>query len=248
VIRNSLELWIEPEINRRLVEGRIDASWRMFSAQVVMNVGMPIQVRLNGEVAAVFAGRLKDPRAAEIGKVISLDEFETVDDVRLTTADDNAAHITLLVRGDHWFVSFDFRYNREMICEYLRVADEFIATARDAFVQDRLRAFVENLLAAVEHMARCYLLQRPDEQVRRPETEHNFVQTEFNRQGKHGNVDREFVLLLNRLWNLRKPARYLPSELQLMKTDAEELLAAAAKMRKDIEERLPPRVAPPQSG
>src|SRR5438045_4182312 len=121
VIRNSLELWIEPEINRRLAEGRIDASWRMFSAQVVMNVGMPIQVRLNGEVAAVFAGRLKDPTAAGIGKVISLDDFEAVDDVRLTTADDNAAHITLLVRGDHWFVSFDFRYNRGMIREYLQV-------------------------------------------------------------------------------------------------------------------------------
>ena len=120
-----------------------------------MNVGKPPEVRLNNEVAAVFAGRLPGATPDDVGKSISLNDLETIEEARLTNDDDNAGHITLLVHRGKWFVSFDFRYNRGLIVDYLKVADEFLATARDALAQGRRRALAENLLAAVEHIGLC---------------------------------------------------------------------------------------------
>jgi uncharacterized protein (UPF0332 family) len=247
VIQNTLELWVEPEINRRLSAGEIDTSWRMFGAQVVMNVGKPAEVRLNGEVRAVFKGRLPGATPNDTGKTISLDDLETIEEAHLTTDDDDAGHITLLVHRGRWFVSFDFRYNRRLILEYFRVADEFLSTARDALTHDRLGAFVENLFAGVEHGARCYLLQAPEEDVIKPDTSHKFVQTNFNRRGTYGDIERCYVELLNTLWNMRRSARYMTAEFSLSASDARAFLATADDMRVDIEERLPVRMTPPRS-
>jgi uncharacterized protein (UPF0332 family) len=247
LLNNTISLFIDPEVTRRLDAGIIDSSWRLLVAQVIMNVGRPVEVRLNDEVTAVFKGTLPGATAESIGKTVSLGDLESITAVQLSAADENAAHITLLRHRGSWFISFDLRYNRGRILEYLAIVDEFIATARDALSADRPRAFVENLLAGVEHLARCLLLLHPDE-VLLSKGSHNLLQTRLNQHSKFGNVDARYARLLNRLWDLRSPARYVPKTFRLENKEAEELLASAKEMRKLAEEQLPPRFQGRKSG
>jgi hypothetical protein len=110
----------------------------------------------------------------------------------------------------------------------------------------RVRPFVENLLAAMEHLARCYLMLHPDEALLNKGSSHNLVQTKFNQWSKFGNVDRDYVALLNELFELRKPARYATSEFWLAPWEAERMLRIAHRLRCEVEGRLPPRYFRPQ--
>ena len=248
VLESTMRLFVEPEVNRRLQAGQIDQTWRLFAAQVIMNVGEPPQVRLNDEVTAVFKGTLPGATPDSIGKTVSLSSLENIVDVQLTADDTNAGHITLLLHRGTWFISFDLRYNRARIVEYLTTVDEFMAAARDALEQKRLRVFVDNLLAAVEHLARSLLLIHPDEDLLKKGSSHNLVQTRFNQHSRFGNVDARYSELLNRLWDLRKPARYMTRHFALGPEEAAELLATAEDMRRAAEEQLPPRFLTPASG
>jgi uncharacterized protein (UPF0332 family) len=213
-----------------------------------MNVGEPPQVRLNDEVTAVFTATLPGATPDSIGQTVPLSSLEDITGVQLSADDENAAHITLLIHRGKWFISFDLRYNRGRILEYLATVDEFLATARDAVQNERFRPFVDNLLGAVEHLARALLLVHPDEDLLKRDSSHNFVQTRFNQQSHFGNVDPRYSSLLNRLWDLRKPARYMTREFALSADEAAKLLAVAEEMRREAEAQLPPRYRKSPSG
>jgi hypothetical protein len=241
LMQHTMDLYVVPEIQRRANAREVQLPFALFAAQVIMNVGEPPQVRLNGEVSAVFKGQLPGATPSDIGKPVSLDDLETIEGMQLLPSDPNAGHITMLLHRGSWFITFDLRYNRARILEYLEVADEYLGSAVDSLSMSRLRPFVDNLLAAAEHLARCYLMLHPDEALLRKDSSHNLVQTRFNQQSKFGNVDRRYVRLLNTLFELRKPARYLTRDFILMPWDADELLGDARALRREVEERLPSR-------
>ena len=52
LLKQALDLWINPEIERRRKDGRIPRGFAIKAAQVIMNVGKPLEVRLNEENTA----------------------------------------------------------------------------------------------------------------------------------------------------------------------------------------------------
>jgi hypothetical protein len=52
-VAQFVELWIEPEIQRRRSESELPTNFSLFAAQVIMNFDEPVQVRLNEEVIAI---------------------------------------------------------------------------------------------------------------------------------------------------------------------------------------------------
>jgi hypothetical protein len=247
LFQETLKLFVDPEVTKRLEGGQIDRSWRMFAAQVVMNVGEPVRVRLNEEVTAVFTAMLPG-QLAEVGKTISLKDIESIANIELAPADANAGHITMIALKGDWYITFDLRYNRARILEYLVTTDEFLATAHDALSMSRLRPFVENLLAAAEHLARCYLMVQPDPDLLKKGSSHNLVKTRFNYASKLGNVNSAYADTLNELFELRNPARYMTRDFWIPPWRADELLRAVQRLRSDVERRLPPRYVARSSG
>ena len=41
VLESTMRLFVEPEVKTRLGEGRIDTDWRLWGAQIIMNVAEP---------------------------------------------------------------------------------------------------------------------------------------------------------------------------------------------------------------
>jgi hypothetical protein len=85
------------------------------------------------------------------------------------------------------------------------------------------------------------LLIHPDEDLLNERSSHMFVKSRFNQHSRFGNVDGAYAQLLNRLWELRIPARYLPREFNLSVPEADSLLQTAKAMRQEAEARLPSR-------
>jgi hypothetical protein len=65
----------------------------------------------------------------------------------------------------------------------------------------------------------------------------------FNQERKHENVDGRFADLLNRLWKLREPARYLACDFELSETEMDEMLAVAKEMHEVLVATSPRRAS-----
>ncbi len=164
-----------------------------------------------------------------------IESFHLQDDDR-----PNAGHISMVRNGTGWFVSFDLRYNAVRIAEVVLAAQEFLDSDAANLSAQRLRAFVNELFCAVELLAKARLLVHPDERVLASK-KHSFTISNFNLHAKWGNVDRRFSDLLNRLSSLRNPARYPDGSFALSREAAEELLATARDMHRELLPVLPSR-------
>ena len=238
VLRQALELWINPEIERRMADRRVSERFELVAAQIVFEVGQTPAVRLNEEVRAV--ARFIAGRALAKGEPVMVDDLAGLEGVELTDEDPNAGHLTVLRVRDGWGVAFDFRYNAERIAAHRQTAREFLDTARFALEGDRLAAFNENLYAAVELMAKGSLLTSPDEVLLKVR-KHGYVAAQYNLHRKLGNVDPRFATLLNDLLARRKSARYAEDELRVDSGDARDELAVAEEMYEDLVARTPTR-------
>ncbi len=238
LLGQALELWINPEIERRMAEGRVPEDFALVAAQIVFEVGQAPAVRLNEEVRAV--ARFIAARAIAKGEDVMVDDLAGLEGVELTDEDPNAGHLTVLRVRDGWAVAFDLRYNAERVAAHRDTAREFLDTARFALEGDRRAAFSENLYAAVELMAKGSLLTSPDE-VMLKVRQHRYVAAQYNLDRKLGNVDPRFAALLNDLAARRKRARYAEGELRVDPGDARDQLAVAEEMYEDLGARAPTR-------
>ena len=184
-IQQIEEFWLNPEIERRLQEGRFSEDTALYAVQVIFNRGSPVQVRLNGEVRADVTVRPTSPLTP--GQEVSLADIEHIEDIELTEDDPNAGHITLLRHNDSWAIRFDFRHNAAHVTMHIEVAQEFLRCAEFALSAGLLRAFVENILAANELMAKALLMTHDAAilDARR----HNAVRSRFNMWGAMGKTD-----------------------------------------------------------
>jgi uncharacterized protein (UPF0332 family) len=245
LLKQALDLWIRPEIERRRKNNKLPNQFTLRAAQIVMNVdaGAP-QVRFNEEVKAVLKVRLPKPmgRTMEAGETVVLDDGMEVEDIELTDADPNAGHVTLLAKGGQWHIKFDFRYNAERCLETLAIGREFLDGAAASLKKQNLSAFVDNLFSATELMAKAELLLIPDKKIL-DRSSHGLVSTKYNSLGKLGNTDQRYVKLLNRLASLRKPARYGPrNRLNLKPDEPKTMLRTAKQMMKRVSSYVPRRV------
>ena len=89
-------------------------------------------------------------------------------------------------------------------------------------------------------MAKGLLIWMPDKSLLKGRS-HGRLRARFNYERKMKNVDPRFAVLLNRLDELRRPARYLAREFSLSDEEMDEMLAVAEDMHVALEASRPRR-------
>jgi len=133
----------------------------------------------------------------------------------------------LLLIGDRWYGSFDFRYNRGKAAELLSAAEEFFQSGSAALAAGRRRPAIDNLYSAAELAAKAFVISMPLP-GESDSTSHGQVQKRFNMFSRHGNIETEQRKAFNALSDARATARYLRGPL----TWTPEMIA---KRQKEIE-------------
>jgi hypothetical protein len=244
-IRNLMDLWVKPEIERRLKDGRLQLPFILDAAQVVMySDSRPPEIRLNNEIRAQAYVKLKDGVSKQKGDQVNQDEIEYVHQLQLPPdADPDCGHATIVRMGNGWGLSFDFVYNKGLSFQHIRSAEDFFATAVDARSQGRIAPFLDNLFSAAELAARSILLSAPDPDFAKKGS-HGSIHSRINQEGKLGNLDAGLVQAFNSLQAKRTDARYRAESFALDESTAAELqksvrdLIDLAKRRID---RSPPK-------
>jgi hypothetical protein len=239
VIRQTMDFWINPEIERRREAGTLPDDFALSAAQVILDPDSEIpEVRLNEEVKAAIL--VETNRDVTPGEEITADDIAAYKDIILTEDDPNAGHITIVPHQGHWGLAFDFRRNAAHIGQHVERARQFIDTAVWARQEGKLGPFVDNLFSATELMAKGLLIWMPDERLLKGRT-HSALHARFNRERKMENVDPRFAKLLNDLAVLRRPARCLARDFTLSDEEMDELLAVAEEMHTALEASRPVR-------
>ena len=241
LFKQVFDLWINPEIERRRTAGTLPDDFILRAAQVIMNVGSPNEIRLNHEVAVVLGIRLD--RDVKPGDLAYEEDLDRIEELYLTKErDPNAGHLSLLRVKNRWLLCFDFRYNALRAEELLDAADQFFEAAVGARSRKHSHSFAENLFAATELAAKAELILRPDEQMLKKGT-HKLISSRINRERHYGNVDSEFVDVLNKLGQLRGATRYLQASCFLDDEEMSAMEATVAAMLKRTREAVPKRVS-----
>ena len=136
VIRQAMEFWINPEIERRREAETLPDDFALSAAQVILNPGADApEVRLNEEVKAAVL--------VEAKRHIAKGEEVTANDI----------------------LAFDFRRNAAHTGAHVERAREFLDTAAWVRQEGKLGPFVDNLFSATELMAKGLLIWMPDESL-----------------------------------------------------------------------------------
>jgi hypothetical protein len=239
IFKNAFEHWITPEINRRLKANTHPEKFVLRAAQVVMKINEPINVRLNDEVKA--AAQIRYARPVNSGDPIFEQDIQSIEEVSLTEDDANASHMTMLRIKGIWYISFDFRYNAEIINDHIDLAGQFLATATYARSNSYTGPFFDNLFSAVELTAKAWLLQMPLPESLKSK-QHGFFQSNYNRHAKLGNVSSDNASLYNELRKLRESARYLNEPVNLTDLEHETFLNRTKKMLEETVKKVPKRM------
>jgi uncharacterized protein (UPF0332 family) len=235
VVRNALDLWINPEINRRREAGTLPENFSAYAIQVIFDDDLEcVQVRLNEEVRAVL--EVDFTRDIKAGDAITISDIGDVKRVQLTKEDPNAGHFTLIRKKEGWTIAFDFTRNVTRSHQYLDAANEFLKSAEFAFNNKYFRAFIDNLHSTAELVAKGLLIMHDSEALK--SKKHGQVSGKYNLWGCFGNINVQYTKLLNLLQKLRKSARYLEGDLTLTPVEAKDMLTVAEAMVKDLEARI----------
>lgn len=242
VVRQAMDFWIEPEIERRRAARALPEDFALSAAQVIFGDAEMPDVRLNEEVKAAVLVEAK--RDVAKGEEITADDIAAYKDIILTEDDPNAGHITIVPHQGRWGLAFDFRRNAAHIGKHVERARQFLDTAAWARQEGKVGPFVDNLFSATELMAKGLLIWMPDETLLRGKG-HGQIHNRFNYEGKMENVDPRFAKLLNQLVALRRPARYLVRDFSLTDAEMDEMLAVAEEMHATLEASRPLRAPSP---
>lgn len=158
------ETHLNPEIERRLSEGQLQAPFELVKAQLLFWVGEPLpEIRLNEEVRGTAQAVATGP--LEAGQELTVADIGEVHGFILDEEDANAAHVTMLASSTGLNLMFDGRYNALVIASHVETAAEFIASANDDLRSGRLRSFAQSAFDAAELLAKAELLSLPIAEV-----------------------------------------------------------------------------------
>lgn len=238
VIQNAFKLWFFPEYERRVAAGTLPAGHKLFAAQVIIQMDRPPEIHFDTEIRGVLSAEVAKLDGIKKGDVVRSNDLGDIKSLSLTEEYADSGHLTVIYHRSHWYLLFDFRYNARRIRRTLAVAHQFLALAETAMSRNFPNAFVENLFASVELLARSFLLMHNARLLH--SSSHGFVQTQFNLWGKLKNVSTAHVEVFNRLTALRKDSRYSLDAPALSVSEMETLLSQAKGMVTDLE-RVRPR-------
>jgi hypothetical protein len=239
-LRDLFDIFINPEISRRRAARLLPEAFQLHQAQVIMNVDAPRVIRLNDEVRALMKVKVAPGPGVQKGAQVYWDEIDNIEDFQLTEEDPNAGHATMIRVQNQWLVFFDFRYNAQRVAEVLDAADQFMAMCDHALALGHPRPFMENLFAVAELTAKAKLLMFPDERVVTSKS-HAHIRSKINRESQLGNIDAEFVRVLNELDRKRGTARYVGDRLTLTADEMQTMLGPVKKTLATVKAGAPNR-------
>ena len=232
-----VELWLQPEIERRRDTNAGQVPSTISRAQVIFFAdGRRNEVRFNEELDIEVAVEYVDGYVPTESEAFNPRKVRAVRAISLRGEQyANGGHMTLLPNAEGWQISFDLVYNRANAQKHLAAADEFLAAAQDALARDHMRLFADALFSACELGAKAALLADAGPEFLAG-TNHRAIKARFNLQAKVGNVASGHASVLNRLTQLRGSARYLDAEYTLCRTEAEAMLAVVQAVVSDARE------------
>ena len=226
-----MDLFVTPEIKLRQEKGSLETPFNLFAAQIIFYPdGRNPEVRLNSEVKAISLVKLKRGAKLKVGDMISLKDVEGIEKIKLTDQDDpNSGHVTLIKLNKSWVYTFDFRYNKNLSFKHSKTAQEFLEAAETAYSKQHWSAFIDNLFSACELAARSVLLSIPDSKFAE-KTTHSAVHNRYNRFASIGNFQPEHKDTYNKLYSLRKKARYFRGDYSITTAEGKTLLDGVREM------------------
>jgi hypothetical protein len=211
--KNVLDLWIYPEINKRLEEGKISKNTEVRRALITMNPNKNSpEVRINNEVGVTVITKYK----SDVPKKYGEDEHLVIEQI---DKDPNSAYIILIRVKDLWTIKFEGTWNKARAGQRFDAAKEFYEAATLCINNRLLRPFIDNLYSAVELLITSQLLLMADKDYARKQS-HPSTRIHFNA----GQYDPEHENIYNKLYGLRDAARYLNRDFKFNIDNGSDLL------------------------
>jgi len=195
VFQQVMDLWVKPEIERRLKYKKIEKNIVLTKIQIILSLNSKPKIKFNEEVKAV----------------LHYSKDNNIEKIQLNDVDPNGAHVTLLLDNSHWIIAFDFRYNKEIIKKHIEASKEFYESAKNNLEKNRLRPFFENAFASAELSAKSVLLALPDKKILTGRN-HQDRLNKFKNWADLGNLKIVYSETLSKLSSLRDSARYVYSK------------------------------------
>ena len=228
LFNHVMEIWVNPETERRKKAGKIPENYFIDKIQVVIPPGQVPFIRFNDEVKAIILAKAKPgiKEKKKDGDLIYQNELDHL--VKISLPEDenpNYGHLTMLLLDNHWHIYFDFRTNRQKSYERYKAGKEFLEAAENN-IKGSKRVFVDNLFSAVELFVTSQLFIMSEEKYVNKPT-HRYTTSRYNDFIKIGNYKNEFKDLFNKLGGLRNKGRYLSGAFSLSDIDAKEMIKTA---------------------
>lgn len=227
VFQQVVDLWINPEIERRKKLGKIKEAFILTKVQIVFSLERGFnKIRFNEEVKAIAEAKVK--RDITKGEAVTEEDIEEIKNIKLTDDDRNCAHITLLRFKDKWIIAFDARYHQKLREEYIKASKEFYESAKDNLERERFRAFYDNAFSSAELCVISILLEWLNKDIVDNKDHHQRYNI-FKNFIDLGNGKTAYSETLKELDGIRKSARYLASN-EYLKKDHYKLLSVLKEL------------------
>ncbi len=214
-VQQAFEIWIQPEVERRINSGTWERGTAIIAAQVFLPSpldGEEPMVRLNGEVQASVKVKFKPKVSIKVGDPVNARDIQEIGPVsRLAQDDANAGLITLLLLENSWHMSFDFRRDVPRASAILDRAQEFTLSASDSHDLGRDGVSYDNLFSAAELAAKAQLLLYMFFPYKHP-NDHGAIFGRYRTWSSSGNVPHQHINALKALRRVRPRARYLQGD------------------------------------
>ncbi|MGZ5551897.1 MAG: hypothetical protein ACXWE7_14035 [Nitrososphaeraceae archaeon] len=231
LFNHVLEIWINPEIEKREIESRIPKNFQISKIQILIKPGEKPLVRFNDEVLAeIIAHLTPGVRKSVLGEPVYNNEIQKICKIQLTDKDDpDSGHLTMILLKNKWYIYFDFRMNKKKANARLEVGKEFLNVAEICLNKKYFRAFIDNLFSAVELFVISHLFII-SEQEYTLNTTHRNTSHKYNNYIKIGNYKNAFKDLFNKLNGERNNARYLKDSCKLNTEKAQSMFKIAKEL------------------
>lgn len=238
LMEHAAHLWWTPEMERRRAASILPADFRMVAGQVLFPENGRAIVRFNDEVRGVAEMRTRRP--VQKGDPVYSNDLEGLVRFDLLAEELEHGHFTMILTGDHWFISFNFLRRRAYCAKLITQAKQFLASAKFGLEQKANAPCVDNLFSACELAAKVHTILHmlPGAKSKK----HGAIHSSINAWGRSGNIGEDFVTLFNRLTDLRPRARYQAGEdrMEVSSADIEiveaELLRTSQRCEQKVEE------------